>query len=207
MKIPELTRFQTNGNLIEDFGRIPFGAPGDKDEGRKNTKHRLKVVREFIGYDIKNLKTLDIGQSNRFGRELGIKHNTLDYDLNQKVEAPDKDYDLILFSEIPEHMMNLYYVMVRIYDLLRPGGVCIFSTPLMTWNGGIAYQSPHHFVEYRADRLGRFFHYMGFEIVKWEKYRLWDLDFIFWGIRPILRVLFHRNQVWMIRKPDYGHTL
>ena len=68
--------------VITDFSKIPFGNPGDCNIGKKNTRHRLKVVRKFIGRDLSGLKTLDIGVSNRFGRELGIKHNTLPYDLN-----------------------------------------------------------------------------------------------------------------------------
>jgi len=186
---------------LDDLNHIPFAEHGDASEQHKSIKHRVGIFREFIGFDLTGLKTLDIGAPNRFGEVLGIRDNTTLSDLNKSLEAPDSGYDLILCSEIIEHVMNPLYMMQRIYELLRPGGICILSTPLHSWNSGVCFTSPHHFTEYRPDRISRMFVYVGFDLVRFRKYQMWDWSFVFWGVRPLLRVLFHRNQLWMLRKP------
>ena len=178
---------------------IPFAEHGDADTLPKSHKRRARIIREFIGYDIANLKTLDIGAKNKLGEVLGIRDNTLDADLNVSVSAPDHDYDLILCSEIFEHICNPYLMMRRIMELLKPGGVCILSTPVVGWI--IWLPQPNHFTEYSRISLGKFFRYMGFEPEKYRTTQIWDLSFMFYGVRPLIRVLFKRHQMWMLRKP------
>lgn len=181
---------------------VPFSAHGDASDMNENKGRRVREVREFIGLDLTltHLKTLDIGPPNAFGKALGFKDNT-EGDLNIALVAPQKQYDVILFSEIIEHLMNPLGRVQDCHGLLKSGGILIVSTPLMAWHSGISYQSPHHFTEYRADRLKKLFEYAGFEVVKYRKINIWDRSFMFKGIRPFLRVLFHRSQLWMLRKP------
>lgn len=185
---------------IIDGVKVPFSAHGDASTENLNKGRRVKIVREFIGRDISNLHTLDIGAPNAFGKALGFKDNTTG-DLNYGVGAPSQNYDMILFSEIIEHLMNPLYALEACRDLLKPGGLMVVSTPLMLWHSGISYQSPHHVVEYRKDRFQRMLEFAGFEVVKYKKINLWDRRFAFYGVRPLLRVLFHRSQLWLVRKP------
>jgi len=183
---------------VRKVGNVPFTEHGDADDINANKGRRVRIVKEFIGRDISALHTLDIGPANAFGRLLGIKHNT-EGDLNEGVKAPSRDYDLILCSEIFEHLMNPLQVMRSIYDLLKPGGVCVLSTPLANPFG---YQSYAHLTEYKPDRLRRLFEYVGFEPVKMKIYCIWDWwPFMFTGIRPFFRCLFHRSQLWCLKKP------
>lgn len=181
-----------NGRLV------PFSAHGDASDENLNKGRRVKIVKDFIGGEVIG-KTLDIGSPNAFGQAIGIKDNTTG-DLNFGVSAPSKDYDLILFSEILEHLMNPLSVLIDCHRLLRSGGLCIVCTPKASWHTGFFYQSPHHFTEYKPDRLRKLFEYAGFTVVKYQTINIWDKRFALYGVRPLLRVLFHRSQLWMLRK-------
>jgi len=185
--------------LIPMYGDriIPFSEPGDDNDINFNKGKRVQIVRDFIGMDLQNLKTLDIGAPNAFGKLLGIKDNTLRTDLNDELHAPDKDYDLILFSEILEHLMNPLMALRSCHDLLKPGGILIVSTPTPN---RFFIQSPSHLTEYRPDRLVQMLRWAGFEVLDYKKFCIWDKRFMFYGIRPFLRVLFHRSQLWKLRK-------
>jgi len=179
-----------------DGVRVPFSANGDACDMNLNKGRRVVTVRKFIGFIPE--KSLDIGPPNAFGKALGIRDNT-EGDCNWSIDAPDSNYDLILFSEIIEHLMNPLSSMKRCYLLLKPGGICIVSTPIPSI---LYYQSPHHFTEYQPDRLKKLFEFAGFEIVDYKKIGIWDRKFMFYGIRPFFRVLLHRSQLWKLRRPD-----
>jgi len=176
-------------------GRItPFSAHGDASDVNANVGRRVAQVRKFIGFVPD--ESLDIGPPNAFGQALGVRDNTTG-DVNLGVNAPGKDYELILFSEIIEHLMNPLGAMQDCYRLLKPGGICIVSTPIAS---RLSFQSPHHFTEYKPDRMRRLFEYVGFDIVGYKKINIWDRGFMFKGVRPFFRVLFHRSQLWKLRK-------
>lgn len=174
----------------------PFMDGCDDQTITKCFRHRMKVVKKFIGKDIDPIITLDVGGSNKFSRALGIRHNTTG-DLNAGFKRKDL-FKTITCFEVLEHVMNPLYLMESIYRSLRKGGTCYLSTPIKNW----AYfmQTPKHFTEYQPDRLRKMFEYAGFEVVKYRKFCVWDWEFMFWGIRPFFRVLLHRNQLWELKK-------
>jgi len=188
--------------LIKNYSEITFAEPGDKDADNANKQRRVEIVQDFIGKDLSKLHTLDIGQSNQFGRKLGIKHNTYDTDLHRELVAPSNNYDVILFSEICEHLFNIGMIIEKCYDLLAEDGVLIVSTPRQ--NPSYFYQSPHHLTEYRPDRFKMMLEYYGFEVKKIKTFCIWDwfylnkyyVPFIFTGLRPLWRCLFHRSMLF-----------
>ena len=180
----------------DDFEIIPFAYLGDSREMSKYIKHRLDVVRKFIGRDISGLKTLDVGGYNKFGELLGTTHNTLPYDHNFRIEAPSDDYDIIFNFEIIEHLMNPLFMMIELRELLKPDGRMYISTPRPFFG---FLQGPEHFTEYKPHRFERMMKFAGWKIVKRKKFGLWDRDFFYWGIRPFFRVLFHRTYIWEIK--------
>jgi hypothetical protein len=187
----------------EDFGgRIPFSYRGDDQVIKRGYKHRMRVVTKFMGEDYKNLpnlESLDIGRSNRFGRGLGIKHNTLNTDFNREICAPGGPYDIITFFETLEHLLNPLGAMDFVYANLKPGGRCYLSCPSLGWLG--FFQGPNHFCETKRSQLERLFRYVGLDVVKYDKIQLWDRNFIFFGFRPLWRVLFNRTHLFELRKP------
>jgi hypothetical protein len=48
--------------------------------------------------------------------------------------------------------------------------------------------------------MRKLFEYAGFKVVKYKKINIWDRRFMFYGVRPFFRVLFHRSQLWMLQK-------
>ena len=175
-----------------DYSKIPFAEPGDINIMNANKGRRVTVLKKFMG-DISNLKTLDVGAPNLFGQLLGIKDNTLETDLNWEVLAPSKDYDLILCSELLEHVCNPLLLMDGLRKLLKPGGRVILATPkrFPFW-----VTSKKHLTEYKRDRLEILFRYAGFEVKKYQTIRLWDWWFAFCGFRPFIRTVFTRSHLW-----------
>jgi SAM-dependent methyltransferase len=187
-------------NRVWKRGEVPFSEHGDASDLKKtNLRHRLNIFRSFIPFDISKCHSLDMGANNTFGNELGLKDNTFDTDLNVSLEAPSKDYDLIVSSDIIEHLFNPGLITQKLYSLLKPGGYLLLGTPHGKWM--IPYECWYHFTEYKPKCLKQMFEYYGFEIVNFRTYSIWDWEFIFWGIRPFFRVLFHRNQLWLLRRP------
>lgn len=183
-----------------DFGRIPFAYIGDSREMSAQVgPHRLNVIRKFIADSCwsSGSKTLDVGGPNKFGELLFTTHNTLNYDLNFHVEAPSSDYNVIFCFEIIEHLMNPLFLMTELHKLLCRGGVMYLSTPRPFFG---FLQGKQHFTEYKPDRIEQMFRYAGFEVLRRRKFCLWNWWFMFWGFRPIFRVLFHRNYLWELRK-------
>jgi SAM-dependent methyltransferase len=185
---------------------VPFTHDGDKDRpSAQNNMRRVDIIRKFLDKQSLVLdigKCLDIGSPNFIGQSLGIKDNTSG-DLNPFISAPSIDYDFVLCSEILEHVMNPLVLMWGIYSLLCPGGICVVATPIQYAWFGFPYEADKHFVEYRPRRLRLMFEYVGFEIVKYDTYSIWKKwPFMFTGIRPFLRCLLHRSQLWLLRKPS-----
>lgn len=183
-----------------DYSIIPFAYIGDSRAiVSKHINHRLSVMQKFIGKDIRGLHTLDVGGPNGFGERLGIKDTTLPYDLNFVVRAPSYDYDMIFCLETIEHIMNPLMVMIELRKLLKPGGVMYLSTPRPFWG---FLQGGQHFTEYKPRPFERMCVFAGYEVVRRKKFCLWDWDFFFWGVRPMFRVLFHRNYLYELRVKD-----
>lgn len=178
---------------------IPFACQGDMYEIKRGLRHRKRVIQKFTGLrDFYGIKSLDVGMPNRFSSEMKVRDNTGLCDLNRDMVTPDAEYDVITCFEVLEHVMNPLGMMDDIYALLRPRGVCFLSTPVSRFGW---YHSKAHFAEYKRDRLEKMFRYVGFEIVKYRTFCLWDPEFMFFGFRPLWRVLFTRNHLWELRKP------
>ena len=169
---------------------IPFADQWDNDYQSKQIKHRLKATRAFIGVDISEHKSLDIGTPNEFGQALGLLHNTLETDFNFALIAPSFDYDLIGAFEVFEHVMNPLNLAIECRELLADNGVLYISTP-RPWFGFL--QGKHHFTEYKPDRFIQMLTFAGFKVTRTRKIMFWDWSFIFWGIRPAIRTLTNRT--------------
>jgi len=183
-------------------GAIPFSGHFTADKDAENNKHRLRVYRKFMGVqDFEGRKVLDIGKPNYISRELKIAYNTVG-DLNKGVRPrpDDTDFDIITSFEVFAHVMNPLLLTQECYRLLRPGGTMYLGTPLLwliPWFHGRG-----NFTEYKKDRVQIIHEYVGFKPVRYEWHNPWHWWFIFNGIRPPLRYLHNRFQLWELRKPS-----
>lgn len=75
--------------------------------------------------------------------------NWLNWDLNESLQLPDHQFDVILSSEVIEHLENPRSVVREWFRLLRPCGTLIFSTPNNeSWRSLIALLVQGHFVAF-----------------------------------------------------------
>jgi len=158
---------------------------------------RLKHYRAMIGH--RSGISLDVGAPNPVGRALGIEDNTdATADFNFAVTAPRKDYQTILCFEVLEHVMNPLLLVCELRKLLAQDGRLYLSTPIagpISW-----YQHKHHFAEYKLKNLRVMIDYAGFEIVAEDVFCPYPSRVAFTGVRPALRVLFHRNALFCLKK-------
>ena len=73
---------------------------------------------EFGGYD------LQPGQ--KFFTNLGeVQHEDM-----QNISFSENTFDLVLHSDVLEHVPNPIHAMKEVFRILKPGGICLFSTPI-----------------------------------------------------------------------------
>ena len=178
---------------------IPFCFDGHTDRADLNNRNRLRLYRKFIGRSEIGGHSLDIGTPGYISKSLRVRHSTWPGDFNNYILSPAIDYDVITNFEVINHLMNPLKHLDQCLGLLAPGGVMYLSHPrafLIAW--------PHcrfDFVDYEVSRFKQMVEYAGFEVVRHETHNPWPLRFMFYGFRPILRVLFNRIEIWELRKP------
>ncbi len=180
----------------------PFYHWTEKDHNQENlnTRHRLRCYQKFIGRERfgEYERVRDIGRPNYVGRGLGIRWNT-GHDLDKGLIRNSAESDVICCFEVLNHIMNPLLLLEDCYRSLSPNGRLYLSVPklwLVPWH-----HCHYDFVIYDPERLERLFRYVGFEVVRRETHNPWPWYFMFYGVRPFFRVLFHRISVWELRKP------
>jgi len=179
---------------------IPYASTENINNVDLNVKKRLWHYRRMIGGHATG-HSLDIGESNWIGRELGAEHNTLlGDDFNFTLHAPREKYDTIFCFEVIEHVMNPLNLLLSLKSLLAVGGRIYLSTPVMgliTW-----YQYSEHFTEYKLKNLHTLIRHAGLMIEKEDVFCPYPGYFALtgMGVRPVLRVLFHRNALFCLTR-------
>ncbi len=124
-----LVQLDLKGDLLD------FGA------GTGNLTKRLQTLNRFssiAGIDIMQCP-VDIDNSIRW----------ITWDLNDKIHLPNQSFDVIVSAEVIEHLENPRAVAREWFQLLRPGGTLIFSTPNNeSWRSLIALLLRGHFVAF-----------------------------------------------------------
>jgi len=177
---------------------IPFKYHGNSVDPDPNNCHRLKVYRQFIGNDFIPGKSLDIGEPGYVSNQLAVTDNTAMCDLNYNIHAPQYEYDVITCFEVLNHVMNPLMLMEKICKFLKPGGKIYLSVPklwLISWH-----HCKHNFVMYDPRRLATLFEYAGFDVVRSETHNPWPWWLMFYGFRPMFRVLLNRIQLFELMK-------
>lgn len=95
----------------------------------KRDNEIIEAIKLYLGK-----KILDVGVRNPFVKKIEKILNvnidsTLDTDLDFEVKAPDKNYDLIIFSHVIEHLINPLFVLCELKKLLSEGGKIIIAHP------------------------------------------------------------------------------
>ena len=168
----------------------------------------LKIIRKRLPFILKSLKggeaVLEIGA---FNRELGerikkhyprIQYKSMDIDPTYlhdfaSLEEIKETFDMILLFEVIEHLNweEGRGLVRKIYEILRPGGRVILTTPNVYTPGqywkDVSHETPYHYEE-----LGGLFLSEGFDSI--EIYRLFSEPFLkyffrAWVCSPLFRFI------------------
>lgn len=122
-----LTQLDLKGEILD------FGA------GRGNLTKRLQELENFS-----SITAIDMMQR---PPEIDESIKWISWDLNETIDIPAESFDVIVSSEVIEHLENPRSVAREWFRLLRPGGTLIFSTPNNeSWRSLIALLLQGHFV-------------------------------------------------------------
>jgi SAM-dependent methyltransferase len=168
----------------------------------------LRIVRKRLPFILKYLRNgeavLDIGAFNRsLGERLkkycpGILYRSLDIDPSYQhdytcLEDVKEKFDIVLLFEVIEHLdlMGGREMVKKIYEVLKPGGRVILTTPNI-FTPGQYWKDATHLTPYHYEELGGLFLSQRFGSI--EIYRLFSEPFLKYFMRvylllPIFRFL------------------
>lgn len=180
----------TEQELIDFYGRYPIGYNDDSELNKKRINERLD---EFETYRKEN-KILDVGCGNGmfleeakkrgwevYGTEFTDKQveylknkgiNTLQGRL-QNDSFKENYFDVIISSEVIEHINNPLEEMQHFYRILRKGGLVYITTPnfnaverFFLKNNYEIIDYPNHLCYYTADTINKLLISQGFNRLK-----------------------------------------
>jgi len=166
----------------------------------------LRIVRKRLPFILKYLKdgdaVLDIGAYNR---ELGdrirnhhphIKYKSLDIDPSYphnytSFEEVKEEFDMVLIFDVIEHLDwdKGREMVIKIFEILRPGGRVIITTPNV-YTPGRYWKDVSHRTPYHHEELGALFLCQRFESI--ELFRLFNAPFLKYIIKVYLFSPFFR---------------
>ena len=136
-----------------------------------------------LGKVTKNKKVLDLGcgtnkykkyfmQKNKFigidvktsGREINQKTPDVFYD-GKKLPFNDGNFDLIICTEVLEHVENFELVVSEIFRSLKRNGSAVITMPFIT----AEHEIPYDFRRFTSYGIKKEFENMGFMVKKFEK--------------------------------------
>jgi SAM-dependent methyltransferase len=164
-----------------------------------NTYNRDLWVKSWAGKAPAGARVLDMGagpgryrelfshcdyRAQDFGQELGTigRYTKLDYECDlTAVPAPDASFDVILCTEVLEHVPDPAAAIAEMARLLRPGGRVLLTAPL----GSFLHQLPYHYYGgYTPEWYRRFLTEKGFAVEQIES----NEGFFSWLSQETLRL-------------------
>jgi len=163
-----------------------------------STKIRWEKSLTFVG-DLNNvISALDVGDvtglTKMMENKFGIKFDNSKGDLDSS--RLTGKYDLVTSFEVLEHLFNPLFHLEQIHEILEHEGRLILSTPLakprFLW-------SDEHFHEMSKKSIYALFEAAKFKIIRQEFFKIYPFSFYLRGVRPLLRLLFDRIQIYELR--------
>ena len=150
-------RLQFERYPIHDFVRregIPQMKPGDKVLDAGSGRLPEQYLREEILATRASLTTLDLfaGEGVDVVGDVG------------KMHFEDGSFDVILCTQVLEHVPNPEEICQELFRVLRPGGVALITAPQSAW----LHNMPYHFFHFTRIGLAQILENSGFTISKIE---------------------------------------
>lgn len=137
-----LIRHKLNCFIKSEVQNIKFGTVVDVGGG-KTPYRRFVKCNDYLILDIED----------RPGRE-----EVIICDLNKKIDLPDEKADLVIMTEVLEHLENPQQALSEIYRILKPEGKLLLTTPIV-WP---IHEAPNDFYRYTQYGLENLLKKVGF---------------------------------------------
>jgi SAM-dependent methyltransferase len=82
----------------------------------------------------------------------------------QKPDFPPSSFEIIIASDVLEHLEDAPLALAAWHKLMRPGGTLLLFVPAFCFLWGDHDEINHHFHRYRAGELAELLHSAGFEV-------------------------------------------
>lgn len=137
---------------------LEIGCGVDKPLAKILTKNALQQVNEYVGVDLNQLPATGCGKRCTFIGEFNFVKDW------KKLARKDAGFDVVVHLEVIEHMKTEYgrKMLKGCFELLRPGGIMLMSTPCYDGRRHAA----NHIHEYTVPELQKVTERAGFTIEK-----------------------------------------
>ncbi len=191
-------------------------------EGRvRKATTMLAALGDYFDVPLKELRVLDVGASTgiidnhlaeHFHSVLGIDidreaiesakkmfpRNNLNFQVGDALSTnlPKESVDIVICSQIYEHVPDAYKMMDEIFRVLRPGGICYFAA-----GNRLVWREPHYQLPLLSVVPRPLAHLYVRIVGKASHYH--ELHFTYWGLRKLIkRFELVDYTVNMIEQPD-----
>lgn len=181
----------------------------------------VRVLADFIGKPLGSLSVLNVGGSagiidNHLARSFGLvtgididahaidfartqfQRENLEFRLGDalNLDFPDESYDVVICSQVYEHVPDAGKMMAEIFRVLKPGGVCYFAASnRLMWN------EPHYNLPLLSVLPRPLAHLYVRAMRRASHYH--ELHFSYWGLRRLIsRFILHDYTRRLVRDPD-----
>ena len=141
-------------------------------------------------------KGLDLGDRTPFTASLEelvgcqFENTTADLDL----EPLEGSFGVVTAFEVLEHLYNPLHALVEVKRLLKGESARLYVSMPLRKPAFLA--SPDHFHEMSRQSALSLFNRAGFRVVRSEEFRIRPLLFYLKGLKPLLRALFEKVQIY-----------
>jgi len=145
------------------------------------------IVKKLRAIGFKNIVYCDIKDT--FDRKVKLM------DFNKKLKFKDNSFDLIISTEVIEHLENKYFFFREVKRILKKEGTLVFSSPnIANLPNKVVYFFKSRFIEFNDKELPH--HINPFFI--WELPDFFKIEKITYnrGFIPILRIPFIKNSLF-----------
>lgn len=142
-------RLQTTREFLKAWSSVVHGHVLDLGAGRAKYKPMLQsVASEYTAFDMAEGPNIDV---------VGDVH---------ALPFGDGSFDTVVCTQVIEHVCEPWRVVEEIARVLKPGGVCVLTTPFMMPH----HADPHDYYRYTPDGASHLFRRTGLEIDASGKY-------------------------------------
>jgi len=140
------------------------------------------IIDSFLSENFHSVTSIDIDENAiNFAKEQFQRPN-LEFKIGDAMDIgyPEDTYDVVVCSQVYEHVPNARTMMDEIYRVLKPGGVCYFAASnRLMWN------EPHYNLPLLSVMPKFMAHYYMRLAKRGSEY--YETHFTLWGLRSLVR--------------------